>query len=40
MDNALVISVSTEGLTIAAITIIVCCAVKFAIKIIKYLSNS
>lgn len=36
MDNAVVVSVSTDGLIIAAITVVVVYAVKFALKIIKY----
>lgn len=36
MSNAIVVSISTEGLTIAAITVVIVYAVKFALKIIKY----
>lgn len=37
MNNAIIVSISIEGLTVAAVTIIIVSAVIFALKIINYL---
>lgn len=39
MDSALTICISSDGLTIAAITVIVVYAVKLGLKIIKYIAK-
>lgn len=39
MSNAIVVSISTVGLTIAAITVVAIYAVKFGLKIIKYITK-
>lgn len=39
MDSALTICISLDGLTVAAIALVVVIAVKFGLKIIKYISK-